>query len=158
MEKEQSHSPNVQERRELGGTTPPGTPQQGVKRGLGGTSPPPTSSDITMPSAANYTLSMLQNTEAASILSPTSHQRVLHGYQTMLNESSVERDHYKILIEQLDTEWKKLKEEKATQELINLKMAEERAALQKQQPDTNTIREHVKKELVADYNNRGGGT
>ena len=111
-------------------------------------------SDITIPSAANYTLSMLQNTEATSILSPISHQRVLIGYQTMLNESSVEMDCYKILIEKLDTKQKKLKEEKATQELINLKMAEEMAALQKQQPDTNTLWEHVKKELVADYNNR----
>ena len=74
MEKEQSRSPNVRERRGSGGTTPPGTPQRGVKRGLGGTSPPPTSSDITMPGAANYTLSMLQNTEAASILSPAGHQ------------------------------------------------------------------------------------
>ena len=154
MEEEQSRSPNVQERRGLGGTTPPVTPQRGVKRGLGGTSPPPTSSDITMPSAANHTISMLQTTEAASILSPAGHQRVLHGYQTMLNESSVEMDCYKILIEQLDTEQKKLKEEKATQELINLKMAEEIVALQNQQPDTNTLREHIKKELVADYNNR----
>ena len=33
-------------------------------------------------------------------------------------------------------------------------MVEEMAALQKQQPDTNTLREHVKKELVADYNTR----
>ena len=97
---------------------------------------------------------MLQNTEAASILSPASHQRVLHGYQTMLNKSSVEMDRYKVLIEQLDTKQKKLKEEKATQELINLKMAEEMAALQKQQPNTNTLRDHIKKELVVDYNNR----
>ena len=63
-------------------------------------------------------------------------------------------DHYKNVIEQTDIERKKLREEKATQELINLKMAEEMAALQKQQPDTNTLREHFKKELVADYNTR----
>ena len=63
-------------------------------------------------------------------------------------------DRYKNVIDQLDIERKKLKEEKATQELINLKMAEDMAALQNQQPDTNTLREHIKKELVADYNNR----
>ena len=74
MENQQSWSPNGQEERGLGGTTPPETPQLGVKRGLGGTSPPLTSSNITMPSAANHTLSMLQNTEAASILSPAGHQ------------------------------------------------------------------------------------
>ena len=154
MENQQSRSPNGQEEREMGGTTPPETPQRGVKRGLGGTSPPPTSSDITMPSAANHTLSMLQNTEAASILSPTGHQRVLHGFQTMLNKSNTEIDHYKNIIEQLDIERKKLKEDKDTQELINKKMAEDMAALQRQRPDTNEIREHLKNELVADYNIR----
>ena len=107
MENQQSRSPNGQEEREMGGTTPPETPQRGVKRGLGGTSPRPTSSDITMPSAANHTLSMLQNTEAASILSPAGHQCVLHGFQTMLNESNTEIDRYKNIIEQLDIERKK---------------------------------------------------
>ena len=62
----------------------------------------------------------------------------------MLNESTAEMDRYKNVIEQLDIERKKLGEEKATQELINLKMAEEMAALQKQQPDPthfeNTLR------------------
>ena len=153
MENQLPWSPNGQERG-MDGTTPPKTPQRGVKRGLGGTSPPQPSSDITMPSAANHTLSMLQNTEAASILSPASHQRVLHGFQTMLNESNTEIDHYKNIIEQLDIERKKLKADKDSQELINKKLAEDMAALQRQRPDTNEIREHLKNELVADYNIR----
>ena len=153
MENQQPQSPNGQER-EMGGTTPPETPQRGVKRGLGGTSPPQPSSDITMPSAANHTLSMLQNTEAASILSPAGHQRVLHGFQTMLNELNTEIDRYKNIIEQLDIERKKLKADKDSQELINKKLAEDMAALQRQRPDTNEIREHLKNELVADYNIR----
>ena len=86
MENQLSHSPNGQNRG-MDGTTPPETPQRGMKRSLGGTSPTQQSSDVTMPSAANHTLSMLQNTEAASILSPAGHQRVLHGFQTMLNDS-----------------------------------------------------------------------
>ena len=138
----------------MGGATPPETSLQGVKRSLGVTSPPSASSDVIMCSAANHTISMLQHTEAASILNPTGHQQVLHGYQTMLNKSSVEMDRYRVLIEQLETEWKKLKEEKETQELINLKMAEEMAALKKQQPNTTALQDHIKKELVADYNNR----
>ena len=72
----------------------------------------------------------------------------------MLNESNTEIDRYKNIIEQLDIERKKLKEDKDTQELINKKMAEDMAALQRQRPDTNEIREHLKNELVADYNIR----
>ena len=153
MEGEQQKTPKREVRRELGGTTLPGTPARGVKRGLGGASLP-SGSDISMPAAANHTISMLQQTEAASILSPASHQRVLHGYQTMLNESSVELDKYRLLIKQMETERKKLKEEKRTQELINIKMAEEMAALKRKQPDTTTICENIKKELVSDCNNR----
>ena len=136
MENQLTRSPNG----DRDGTTPPETPQRGRKRGLGGTSPTQ-SSDVTMPSAANHTLSMLQNTEAASILSPASHQRVLHGFQTMLNDSNAEIDRYKNIIEQLDIERKKLKADKDSQELINKKLAEDMAALQRQRPDTTEIRD-----------------
>ena len=85
MENQLTRSPNG----DRDGTTPLETPQRGVKRGLGGTSPTQ-SSDVTMPSAANHTLSMLQNTEAASILSPA-------GFQTMLNDSNTEIDGTKTL-------------------------------------------------------------
>ena len=145
MEDQLTRSPNG----DRDGTTPPETPQRGVKRGLGGTSPSQQSSDVTMPSAANHTLSMLQNTEAASILSPAGHQRVLHGFQTMLNDSNTEIDRYKNIIEQLDVERKKLKADKDSQELINKKLAEDMAALQRQRPDTTEIREHLKNELVS---------
>ena len=150
MENQLTRSPNG----DRDGATPPETPQRGVKRGLGGTSPSQQSSNVTMPSAANHTLSMLQNTEAASILSPAGHQRVLHGFQTMLNDSNTEIDRYKNIIEQLDVERKKLKADKDSQELINKKLAEDMAALQRQRPDTTKIREHLKNELVADYNIR----
>ena len=104
MENQLTRSPNG----DRDGTTPPETPQWGLKIGLGGTSPTQQSSDVTMPSAANHTLSMLQNTEAASILSPAGHQRVLHGFQTMLNDSNTEIDRYKNIIE------KKKKAQKST--------------------------------------------
>ena len=72
----------------------------------------------------------------------------------MLNDSNTEIDRYKNIIEQLDIERKKLKADKDSQELINKKLPEEMAALQRQRPDTTEIREHLKNELVTDYNIR----